>query len=613
MKSDLQASIQTHVNNSIVPTYNEHAQNILNGDGSFNDVRAMFECADFRNAVSKLERHDLLPSLFKIRNEPYSIVDYPQFAPMYAKDAPATLVYLCGRQIAKTTNLSRSEIYDMVTIPNYQVLYVAPLQSQAHRYGALYLYETITSCELAVAMQTTGVADGFGEGPVIKSIAHQAFSNGAGVQLMYAKVSADRARGVTADRIDFDEVQDQLVDNIPVIEEASTNSAWDIKRFTGTAKTTDNTIEHYWQKSSQAEWAVKCPACNHWNIPSKDHDILGMIDVIGPVCAKCNKKGIKTRLNVREGKFVHAIPSRANDYMGVHVPQIVVPAITEDPRKWDKLIRKVANLPESLMYMEVLGISHDSGSRLLTRQDIEDASVLDTPEVLRDRLADYSFRVVGVDWGVAEITSFTVATVVGYTPSGDFHVIYAKRYIGVDMEHILQDVMRIYNSYSCDMIAGDYGAGFTNNSILLHRGAMLSQISYVRSNTFMKYTASNGVPKWSVDRNTAISAVFLSIKYKRILFPRYDTMSDYTRDLLSVYEEEIDSSSGIKNKVFRRDPASPDDFCHALVFAVVMLIQLTKCDLLDLIPMHSFDYTENNFPLPDQNDIETVLQNLAAM
>ena len=614
MDKSLTDRIQSKLNADLICRPGSAAANLLAGRGSFADIKGLLGDENFTNALKQIERHDLLPHLFSIRNEPFTIEDYPQFQPMYYTDAPSTLVYLCGRQIAKTTNLSRSEILDSITIPNFQTLYISPLKSQADRYGSLYLYEALTTCKIAKAMQDDETAASFGEGPVIKSVGHKAFSNGSGIQLMYAKTSADRARGVTADRLDFDEVQDQLVDHIPIIEEATTNSDWDIKRFTGTAKTTDNTIEYYWRKSSMAEWAVPCGTCGYWNIPDKDNDVLEMIHPTGPVCAKCRKRGVITRLNVRAGSFIHGVPSRASSNMGVHVPQIVVPAITENKRKWAKVIKKVAELPETMIYTEVLGISHDSGSRLLTVRDIEKASVLPSIVELRSQLSSYTYRVVGVDWGVAEVSSFTVATVLGINSSGEIHVLFTKRYVGMDMPDVLKDVLHIYKAYQCHLIAADAGAGFTNNSILQQYGARISQVNYVTSNTFLNLKVdANGPPKWCADRNTALTTVFYGIKYGKILFPPCNEMEDYTRDLLAVYEDEQESSPGVVRKVYRRDPSNPDDFCHALTFGVVMILQLAGDSMLNLVPTHAFEYIdEDNGEFPEMNseDFEAILQNI---
>lgn len=558
-------------------------------------LQQMLATPEFADELRKIPRHKLLPTLFKIRGIPYSIDDYPQFEPMYAREYTPDMLFMTGRQVAKSSNLSRSEVLDLIQIPNYQVLYVAPLQAQSIRFSNLYLREAINTCGIARKLQSSDCR--LGDGPVIKAVHHQAFLNNSGVQLMYAKTSADRARGITADRIDFDEIQDQLIDHVPIIKESTTNSAWGTHRYTGTAKTCDNTIEDLWQSSSQAEWAVKCGHCGFWNIPNKEM-ALKMISAAGPICAKCGKDIV-----VRDGHYVHAYPELVEEFPGFHVPQIVVPAIAEDPSKWLKLVSKVHRYPESLVYTEILGISSDVGARLISQIDIDNASILGTHESLRQDLSRYAHIVLGVDWGIAEVTSFTVSAVVGITHTGEIHVLFGKRYIGENPEAILEDLARTFNSYRCRLIAPDFGMGFTNNSILRNRGMPVSMIQYTVQNSLMNYNELNGIPRWMVDRNTALQLVFWGVKYGKIFFANKEDSATYTVDLLSPYEHVTEASAGISYKKFLRNPKRPDDFCHALTFAAIMAMKLTGDSMLSLVPEHSMDYTGQDWPEPGTADV----------
>ncbi len=540
--------------------------------------------------MAGISRWDLLPILFQIRGEPYTLVDYPQFETFYSKNYARDTIWMCGRQVSKSTNLSRSEILDAVQIPFFQILYVAPLQSQAQRYSALYLRESITTCKPALMLQEKPRTEAGGvDAPLVKSVMHQTFANGAGVQMTYAKTSSDRARGITADRIDFDEIQDQLTDHVPVISESLSNSRWAVRRFTGTAKTTDNTIEHLWRQSAMSEWSVKCEGCNHWNIPTREGGVLDMIAAIGPVCCKCGK-----RLNVRNGHWIHAYPDRVDEFQGYHIPQLMLPAITEDQLKWGAFINKVTKLPPSIIYTELLGISSDEGVRLITQDDIDTASILGTHAELKKKYKNYAYIVLGVDWGIAEITSFTVATVVGINHNGEMHVLYGKRYVGQAMEATIDDITRMSRAFHVDFISADFGVGFTNNQMLAARNQHVIQIQYVQQNKFLSFKEGQGVPRWSVDRNTALTVLFWNIKNKYVFFPDKDESHTYTRDLLSPYEELIEASSGITKKRFMRDPARPDDFAHALCFAMMVLFQLTGHKLLRVVPEemlpHGFDF-----------------------
>ena len=536
-----------------------------------------------QQAIRSLDRSELLPFLFKIRGKPFSLANHPQFKPMYASEYVPDTIFMCGRQIGKSLNLSRSEVLDMLTVPQLQLLYVAPLQQQTQRYSTLYLTEAIQSCEAAKQMQTQELEGTMAESKIVKSVHHQSLATGSGIQLTYAKTSSDRARGIYADRIDFDEIQDQLVDNIPIISESLTASKWGVRRFTGTAKTTDNTIEALWQQSSQCEWAMRCDACTTWNFPTEDGRVLDMIQADGVHCVHCG-----ARLNVRNGEWVPAYQDRMLDFRGYHIPQIVIPAIVEDQNNWYKIIRKILRLPLPLIMQEVLGISYSLGARVITQKDIDRQSILPSIEELQKQLQRYVITVSGVDWGGAEQSSFTVHTIVGVRSDGRIDVLWARRFIGFNPDEMLTEIARAHRFYKCAMMAADYGMGFDKNVMLEQRfGIPIVQVMYVRQNRLLSYSPTLGQHRWTVDKTSALEILFLAIKYGRVFFPPQSEFKIYTDDLLSPYEE-VTETGGLTYRHFLRNPTRPDDFCHSLNYACMLSMRLINSTMVDLIPSSAF-------------------------
>lgn len=379
----------------------------------------------------------MLPALFKLRGAPMSLKDHIQFHAMYSDEYAQDTIFCCGRQVGKSLNLSRIEVLDAISAPELQLLYVAPLQSQSFRYSTLYLNEAIKSCELASIMQMKALEGKWSDSKILKAIGHQSFANGSGIQLTYAKTSPDRARGIFADVIDFDEVQDQLTDNIPIISQSTKSSKWGIRRFTGTAKTEDNTIEGLWRGSSMCEWAMKCPHCPAWNIPNLDGHVLDMIQADGMYCVECGRK-----LDVRKGEWVPAVPEKMKTFRGYHIPQVVLPFHAENMDNWGKIVRDVLSLPTPVVLQEILGISCSQGQRLITQAIIDKYSDLPTMYELQGQLRRYAFTVAGLDWGGAEQTSFTVLTVLGVCLDGSIEVIWARRFQGFDPDEIFQEVSK---------------------------------------------------------------------------------------------------------------------------------------------------------------------------
>lgn len=508
--------------------------------------------------------------------------------------------------VHNSLTLSRSETYLPMSIPQFQVLYVAPLQEQTRRYSDLYLTEAIRSCWLAQSLQSKRMAKLLSDSKILTAVGHQTFGNGSGIQLTYAKTSADRARGIMADMIDFDEVQDQSPDTLPIIRESLTSSKYGCNRYTGTAKVTENLIESLWQQSSQCEWVMKCDACGTWAIPTLDGGVLKMIGADGMHCLHCNK-----RLNVRNGKWIAAYPSRQFSFRGYHIPQVVCPAIVDDPNNWQKLLRKLTTGTLATFIQENLGISYSVGQRLLTRKNIQDQSVLPSTkrlqELLKENPGRYSYIVAGVDWGGAELSSFTVITVIGIRPNGRIDVLWARRYRGYDPDEQMTDIAKICRFYGVTAVAADAGMGLDKNQILAKRfGLPIVQMQYTRQLKLFGMNQSRGrtnvVKCWTIDKVMALDTLFLAIRNGRIFFPK-DGFEIYTDDLLSPYEQTTEVG-GMTHRLYLRNQARPDDFCHALCFASMMAMKLLGMAVDDMIPESAFGggRTTDDAPVDDRLD-----------
>lgn len=512
--------------------------------------------------------------------------------------------------VHNSMTLSRSEVFLPLCIPQFQLLYVAPLQEQTRRYSDLYLTEAIRSCPLAQKLQSKSMAGVLSDAKIISATGHQTFANGAGIQLTYAKTSADRARGIMADMIDFDEIQDQTDETVPIISESLTSSKYGCRRFTGTAKVTENYIETLWQKSSMCEWVMKCEGCGTWAIPNLDGGVLKMIGADGLHCLHCGK-----RLNVRKGQWVGGYEDRMYSFRGYHIPQVVCPAIVDDMNNWQKLLRKLTTGTLATFIQENLGISYSVGQRLLTRHHIKQQSVLPSTKRLQEEIKTnpgrYSFVVAGIDWGGAELSSFTVITVIGIRPNGRIDTLWARRYRGYDPDEQMTDIAKICRFYNVVAVAADAGMGLDKNQILAKRfGLPIVQMQYTRQLKLFGKNQSRGrtnvVQCWTIDKVMALDTLFLAIRNGRIFFPK-DGFEIYTDDLLSPYESTTEVG-GMTHRLYLRNASHPDDFCHALCFASMVAMKLLGLSVDDMIPESAFGggITNDEAPIDDRLDPKEV-------
>jgi len=557
------------------------------------DLVKLAKSSDFKADLAKINRWDILPALFRAKGKPYSLKGREQFSILFSNELVRETIVMSGRQLGKSMSLSRSEGLDLASVDNLQMLYVAPLQEQTRRYSDLYLNEAIRSCPLLQVLQNKSMSRILqSDAKIIKATGHQSFANGSGIQLTYAKDSGDRIRGVMADRIDFDEIQDQSGDVIPIVQESLTSSEWGCSRYTGTAKVTENLIEQKWQKSSQCEWVMKCQHCGTWAIPTLDGNVLNMIKADGMHCLHCGR-----RLNVSMGQWIAGYPDRMDTFRGYHIPQVVCPFIVDNRNNWDKLLHKLMNGVLATFIQENLGISYSVGQRLLTMSDIRRQCRLPSTRTLQQELKRnpdrYSFIVAGIDWGGAELTSFTVITVIGIRPNGRIDVLWARRYRGFDPDEQMTDIARICRFYNVRACAADAGMGLDKNQILAKRfGVPIVQMQYTRQLKLFGKNQSTGrtnvVQCWTVDKVLALDVLFMAIKNGRIFFPNEEIFIEtYTPDLLSPYESTTEVG-GIMHRLYLRNESQPDDFCHALCFASMCAMKLMGMAVDDMIPPDAF-------------------------
>ena len=98
------------------------------------------------------------------------------------------------------------------------------------------------------------------------------FANGSLIHFRSAHLSPDRVRGITADQLAIDEIQDILADHIPVILETISHSNYKYQIYAGTPKTYENTLQQQWEKTTQCEFLIKCDGCNKYNFINENFE-----------------------------------------------------------------------------------------------------------------------------------------------------------------------------------------------------------------------------------------------------------------------------------------------------------------------------------------------------
>ena len=539
---------------------------------------------DIQSAIVKIADANetyvpLLPMLLKLKGKAYTIIDHFVMEPLFRKLLPETITLKCGRQVSKSTTNAAQNIILSATIPFFQTLFINPQHDQTKRFSSNYVGDFLQRSPISRLMVAKGTR---------QAVMQRNFINGSIQHFSYCLLDVDRVRGISADKVYIDEVQDIIWDFIPVILECMSHSEYGFTHYTGTPKGPENSIQILWDRSSQAEWLTKCGGCGSWNIPSKQFHADSMIKPWGLGCFKCDKQ-----IQPRNGRWVHAYPDRRWIHAGYHIPQTIMPLHYENPDKWATLWEFKHTEPEYKFMNEKLGESSDVGSKLLTEAELKAACSLDYNNTLEEaevKSKHYSFTIMGVDWGGGGMrmkgtkkggmvigTSFTAVAVLGCRPDGKMDMLYGARFAAsTQYEQEVVRIMDIYKRLGCNCIAHDYAvAGSLREVLLLQRGMPKTNITpfvYVPRQT--EIMALKSAPSsefnsyYGIDKARSLLMACAAVRFKYVRFPKWNSCRLILADFLSLFEERVEQARGGDVVHVTRNPNVPDDFAHAINFAI---------------------------------------------
>lgn len=490
-------------------------------------------------------------------------------------------LYKCGRQVEKSTLLGNKCLAYCCIINAFNVLYVSPTNQQTKTFSQDRLKEPIETSEILRAWTTSKLSD---------NVFLKKFINRSQITLRYAYHNADRTRGIPADLILIDEIQDVITENIPVIEECASHSHHRIFIYSGTPKTTDNAIEHYWGKfSTQNEWVVPCerhglpnrPDTWHWNILGLEHVVHG-----GPkgglVCDRCHERINPMHPMAQWAAMNEGVKKELKDfYEGYRIPQLMVPWL-----KWSDIWDKYVKYPASQFHNEVLGLSYDSGARPLTRKDVMDNCVpgqyMDEAGLLKikQQLGSFSGVYAGIDWGTAENT-FTVIALGSYI--GDrFNIFYIHRFEGQEIEPPVQMelIEKLIKFWDCKLVGVDYGGGYHQNDHLSRNFGRQRIVKYQYSQPSVKVKWEDGLYRYLVHRTEVMTDIFTAIKRRDVFaFPDFQQFEDpFAKDMLNIFSEYSETQRQVQ---YKHAPGLTDDAFHAILFCfLASMIRHPRHDVL---------------------------------
>ena len=481
------------------------------------------------------------------------------------------MLLIFGRQCEKSTTIGNLIISLGNLTPYLRLLYVTASNPQMREFSDERLRAVIADSPILLNLtgyNITGARE-------VQNVQTKRWLNQSKVVLRSVYRSPDRVRGIAADVLAIDELQDVYTDSLPVIEETLFHCEQPdgpMSIYAGTPKTFDNPLEYYWSRySTQNEWATKCSGCNTWNIITEEN-----IGPEGLICKDCGRE-----INPVDGQAQWVrTGSAGREWNGFRLPQPVVPYayrydIDMFERHWEGLLEKQKRYPRQKFLNEVMATSYDSGLKPITLAEVRECCIGDSEYVVPSAVGPVEHAMpiwAGVDWGTGE-GSYTVLSLWAYDIQGRFVLKYAKRYEGMESEpeYTWKDIIRLCKLYKVTRIGSDWGFGFYTNTKLRKAFGGQKVLLYQHAGSQKeKVKWDKGGMKWVTHRSRVLQDCFTLMKRGPksggVLFPRWETMETFAQDILSIYTEYSEARRQI---VFNHPRNNPDDFLHTMCYALL--------------------------------------------
>lgn len=541
----------------------------------------------------------LAQDLLQLNGERFDLTDYPYLKAVYNTRASRVGLFT-GRQVAKSTTLASKLVLNAVCHPGCVQVFVAPLQEQAMVFAQQRLRDFISGSPI--------IQDGFFDGPgKIDQVLRRVFNAGSSmITLGYAQRTADRLRGqsvkdgkmhklidpntgelieVGGAQLTFDEIQDIMPEIYPVVEEMAFRAKSPRFWYCGTPKSLNNPMEGMRNRSTGAEWAVRCQAmgCKKWNHSWTEKNI-GDHGVICEFCGAALNTNADGRWVVARKMDLHLGRAAKVTMETYRVPQLIVKPVMDRKSKWLELLEKLRTYSTEKFRNEVLGLPHDSGSVPVTIEQLHACCDPDRENLVPNpHKRRYPPLVMGVDWAFNGENSYTFVTIGGYNPyPGRYDVYYWKIFKGIETDPLYQIdwMIKAANYAGIQLLGCDWGAGQVQNLQLINA---LGEERVIQ----MWHTGMTGsgaaraarakwepkTRKWHLARTRVLTDVFEMIRTRQISFPRSAECQELFDHFMAVSLEYND-----KTNTQRYVNVRPDDGLHSTCYGTIAAEFLVRGD-----------------------------------
>tara|TARA_B100000131_G_scaffold322185_2_gene375296 strand:+ start:2222 stop:3994 length:1773 start_codon:yes stop_codon:yes gene_type:complete len=493
-----------------------------------------------------------------------------------------------GRQVGATVMAAALDLFftnsGLYTSPNIRVVHLFPALGQVKKFSQDKL-ETL----IRTSKDDFINANKLKSSNAVDNLTMKQFNTGT-LWIDSLGADGDRIRGMTADCIFMDEVQDMYGHAIGNATKILTAAKYGpvgqgVQVYFGTPKDRNSYFSTIWDMSDQRFYHLGCINCNQtypFYLPNDDRwKSIWLYENIVQ-CPHCGTKQKKIEA-IERGKWVGSKNSEDCKFVGFHINQLYIPYFTKE--NIENLMPE--NNPaqtERIWQNEVVGEFYSGAGMPLTRAEIYDKCRDPDRAFSKSISANKKSVYLGVDWGGKDDDpnsrggqSFSCVVILSATPDGTLLVEHAHKLRQNTFQYKKETIKEMYKRFGVTRGVSDwfFGQDVVHDLQTLYRdrfigaqgsGSLAKPIKYREDELIVSY-----------NKDLLIEELFDLFRKGKIRFPwkSYEYI-EWLIDHCTSMESKIRTVGGQPVKTFQKG-SIPNDGLMALMYAYMAYkFDLTK-------------------------------------
>lgn len=493
-----------------------------------------------------------------------------------------------GRQVGATVMAGALDLFftnsGLFNKPNVRVVHLFPALGQVKKFSQDKLETLIRTARNDFINENKLISSNS-----VDNLTMKQFNTGT-LWIDSLGTDGDRIRGMTADIIFFDEVQDMFGHAIGNATKILTAAKYGptgqgVQVFFGTPKQRGSYFSTIWEMSDQRYYHLGCINCREtypFYLPEDDRWKSIWLSENTIQCPLCGTKQKKVEA-IEYGKWVGSKDPDDCEFVGFHINQLYIPYFTKE--NIEKLMPE--NNPaqtERIWKNEVVGEFYSGAGSPLTKAEIYD-KCRDPDRYFSKKISPRDKTVyLGVDWGGKEDDpnsrggqSYSCVVVLSAQPDGTLLVEHAHKLRKNNFSFKKDTIKEMYRRFGVQRGVSDwfFGQDVVHDLQSVYRERFLGAQGSGSLIKPMKYREDELII--SYNKNLLIDELFDLFRKGKIRFPwkSYEHL-EWLIDHCTSMESKVRITGGQPIKAFVKGPG-PNDGLMALMYAYMAYkFDLTK-------------------------------------